>query len=299
MHVRAIALALPLLLGIACSTTQKRSTRSAGTAAVQTGQTNSNETTSEPRTAQESATGTSGADTGTAGSAASGLPSSNETTSEPRTAGEATTSPGEPETSSSSAATRSGLPSSNETTSEPRTAQESPASPTSPTDTETRSSTGAGDASSSASSGSTASRDPIIEQGDPVKGHAEDHVVSGKIARVSRRMVVIQSDAGERSSLFLVPETTIEVDGQDAHRSDLKQGQEVRASFDEVNGRNIAVKIRAGQGADKAPSPDDPSYQGPSHEPNQGSSGSFDTGGSRSTGSTPDTGSSGSAHPHQ
>jgi hypothetical protein len=212
-------------------------------------------------------------------------------TANPQTAGEQTATAPAPSTDSSAPGTATGsaapAPSGTDTaqSTNESSASREPSAPALPPGSDTGSTASA---QSDEASGSTASKDPIIEQGDPVKGHAEDSVVSGKIARVLRRSVVIVSDSGDQSSLLIVPETTIEVDGRDAHRSDLQEGQDVRASFDEVNGRNVAVRIRAGSGA-RAPSPDDPSWKGPSDGPSQGSSGSFDGGSS--------PGSTGSAHP--
>jgi hypothetical protein len=198
MHVRLIALALPLALGIACSHT--RSKESASSAPPQTGE----QTATAPTDA--AAPGT------TTGSAAP-------------------------------APSRTDVPQGTDTAPDANVAG---APPQPGTDTGT-------------SSPTASAEDPIIEQGDPVKAHAEDSVVSGKIARVARRFLVIQSDSGDQSTLFIVPETTIQVDGQDAHRSDLKEGQDVRASFDEQDGHYVAVKIRASAGA-KATSPDAPGH---------------------------------------
>lgn len=101
--------------------------------------------------------------------------------------------------------------------------------------------------------GAAAATPPLMEPGasesSDVKAHSDDQVVSGRIAKVTRRAIAIESDTGERKTLALVPETWITVDGQDAKRTDLQQGQDVRASFNEVNGREIAVMISAGETA--------------------------------------------------
>jgi colicin import membrane protein len=205
MHVRVIALALPLAMGIAC--THTRSERSAQVSTSgQTGQTASNQQ-------------------GQAGAEHPGQTASNQATSEPSNASQGVT--GRQEPSSESEVGRSG-------------------------------STG-----SSATAGTDTSgfaRDPIMENdNDPAKAHADDEVVSGRIARVSRRMLVIDSETGDQKTLFLAPETAIQIDGQDAQRSELQQGQDVRASFNEVDGRPIAVKVRVGQGAASGSSSSAPS----------------------------------------
>jgi hypothetical protein len=187
MHVRVIALALPLAMGIACTHTRsERSAQTTGTtqaSTTQTGQPSQNEH-------------------GQPGPEAPGQIASNPNP--------ATSGPG----SSAQGTTGSQAPSS--------------------------------DATGSASAGDLA-RDPIMENdNDPAKAHADDQVVSGRIARVSRRMLVIDSETGDQKTLFLAPETAILIDGQDAQRSELQQGQDVRASFNEVDGRPIAVKVRVG-----------------------------------------------------
>jgi hypothetical protein len=189
--------------------------------------------------------------------ASSGQTEGNVTTSEPKTAAEPNTSPTSPsdQTASSSAGQTEG----NVTTSEPKTATESDTSP----------STSPSASASSSPSGSDVTRDPIMEPGDEVQAHAGDDVVNGTIARVSRRTLVIDSDTGEQKTLFLAPETSIQVDGQDARRSDLQEGQDVRASFNEVNGRDIAVKVRVGEEAASTTE-----LGGSSAEPDSGSSGS-------------------------
>jgi colicin import membrane protein len=290
MHVRAIAFALPLVAGIACGTTHSRSDGSAP-ATGQAGQTDSSASPSpEPRTAQSN-TAPAPQDpsaTGTAATGQAGQAGGNMTTSEPRTSSENTASSPSGASTGEPATARSGLPPGGQTTSEPRTANEPPATASSGNDTTGSAGMGrSGSASGSASAGGSGSQDPIIEQGDPVKAHAEDSVVSGHIARISRRTVVIESEAGAQKSLVLVPETTIQVDGQDAHRSDLKEGQEVRASFSEVNGREIAVKVRAGKDTATKASPDDAEHA-PTRGMNPGSSSQLDSGAgsSSSTGST-------------
>jgi hypothetical protein len=84
-----------------------------------------------------------------------------------------------------------------------------------------------------------------MKPGPAVKGHASDHVVSGAIDRVSAQGVAIVSDRGEVVAIEIVPETSIIVDGRDATHLELKEGQPVRASFNDVEGKEIAVEIQA------------------------------------------------------
>jgi Cu/Ag efflux protein CusF len=78
------------------------------------------------------------------------------------------------------------------------------------------------------------------------KAHSDDQTVTGKVTKVSLRSIAIKSEMGEEKTLQLVPQTSVKVDGQDATHSDLKEGQEVRASFNQVDGRDVAVEIEAG-----------------------------------------------------
>lgn len=103
--------------------------------------------------------------------------------------------------------------------------------------------------SGSETSGASAPRDPMVRPGPSVKGHAEDKVVDGRISRVSGGSLSIESDRGETRILELAPQTLIRVNGQDASHADLQEGQPVRASYSEVEGRNVAVEVRAGEGA--------------------------------------------------
>jgi hypothetical protein len=130
-------------------------------------------------------------------------------------------------------------------------------------------------------SGSSGGHDPMMHPGDSVKAHASDKIVSGRISKVSRDRVAIESSQGQKKTLQLVPETAILIDGQDAQRNELKEGQEVRASYNNVEGKDVAVQIEAGQ-------------HGSSGSSGTGSSGSThggsmsEPGGSGRSGSDPD-----------
>ena len=52
-----------------------------------------------------------------------------------------------------------------------------------------------------------------------------------------------------RMAYQVVPQTTVQVDGQDARSADLQEGQPVRASYTDSEGRDVAVEIHAGQDA--------------------------------------------------
>jgi hypothetical protein len=83
--------------------------------------------------------------------------------------------------------------------------------------------------------------------GSDIKGHASDRVVMGTVSSMTSGTLSIASDTGGAAkTLHVVPETIITVDGVDARISDIKEGEQVRASFSEQEGRQVAVKIEAG-----------------------------------------------------
>jgi hypothetical protein len=117
-------------------------------------------------------------------------------------------------------------------------------------------------------------QDPLMEPGPAVKGHAEDRTVSGQVSQVSGSSLVVQSDLGDSRTLQIAPETAISVDGLDASRSDLREGQSVRASYSNVEGRDVAVEIHAassgaapGSGAAGSTSPGTSTGTSPSTSP--------------------------------
>ena len=98
-----------------------------------------------------------------------------------------------------------------------------------------------------ASTGTTGdvSQDPLFQPGPRVQGHAGDEVVAGRIIGITNDSVSVQTGQGEVRILSLVPETEIQLDGRDASAADLAEGQPVAASFDVVEGQQVAVKVHA------------------------------------------------------
>jgi hypothetical protein len=172
----------------------------------------------------------------------------------------------------------------------------------------------AGEPSSTQSppSGATAGQDPLMQPGPDIKGHASDQVVSGSVGRVSSHEVAIVSDLGDTVVLEVVPETAITIEGMDADSADLQEGQPVRASFNNVEGQDVAVEIRAlpsssrgssgslgtGSSGPSSGSSGTGSSGSSTDSPGTGSSGSSDTGSSGSSGSSGSGDTSGSSHPH-
>lgn len=91
--------------------------------------------------------------------------------------------------------------------------------------------------------------DPLMRPGPSIQGHAEDQIVAGHIAEVSGTEVTIATRDGDTRTLQVVDQTAVELDGMEASADDLTEGQPVRASFDVVDGQEVAVKIRAGDAA--------------------------------------------------
>ena len=143
-----------------------------------------------------------------------------------------------------------------------------------------------GGAQTSASPGQAGVQgDTTYGTGSDLKGHASDQIVMGTVASVSSGSLSIASDTGAAKTLHVVPETIITVDGVDARIADIKEGEQVRASFTEQEGRPVAVKIEAGPStiggtgttADTPPA----DTATPSQPGTSGTSGGSDTSGTR------------------
>lgn len=126
--------------------------------------------------------------------------------------------------------------------------------------------------------------------GSDLKGHASDQVMMGTVSSVSSETLSIASDMGAARTLHVVPETIITVDGRDGGIADIKEGEQIRASFNEQDGRQIAVKIEAGPtmgstGTERttdAPPADTATPSEPSTSPGStGTTGGYDTSGTR------------------
>ncbi len=111
-------------------------------------------------------------------------------------------------------------------------------------------------ASAGREGGPPLAQDPIMRPGPALQGHSDDRTVVGRIAAVSADAVAIETDQGETRTLQIVPETAIQLDGEDASSDELAEGQPVLASFGTVEGRQVAVRIRAGDVAASEGTPD-------------------------------------------
>jgi hypothetical protein len=77
-----------------------------------------------------------------------------------------------------------------------------------------------------------------------MSGHAADHAVSGKLTKVSKKAVTITpKGGGSPMTLKIADQTVVTMNGKPAKASQLKAGQQVRASFQEEAAEEVAVKI--------------------------------------------------------
>jgi hypothetical protein len=105
-----------------------------------------------------------------------------------------------------------------------------------------------GSGGSSESMGTDKSAEPgsMVSQADSgmMSGHGNDEMVTGKLSKVNAEQITIApKGGGEAKTLKLVKETVVTVNGKTAKPSQLKQGQNVHASYSEQDGDEIAVKI--------------------------------------------------------
>ena len=76
-------------------------------------------------------------------------------------------------------------------------------------------------------------------------GH--DQWVKGKVSKVSKGEVTITPKTGETRTLKIADQTVVTINGKDAKPSQLKQGQQVRASYSSEGGEDVATKIMVGK----------------------------------------------------
>lgn len=127
--------------------------------------------------------------------------------------------------------------------------------------------------STTASAGQPATAAP----GSVTAAHSDDEVVTGKISRLTPQSVTIATTDGTDKTLQLVPETSIKLDGHDTDKTALEEGLPVRASFSNVQDREVAVEVHAVTTAT--------ADQGPAIDPGAGGTGG--QGGSQGSGDEP------------
>lgn len=108
-------------------------------------------------------------------------------------------------------------------------------------------SSAAGSQTAGSQGGSAGALDPLMQPGPAIKGHASDQVVSGEVGEVSEDSVAIRSSRGDTKVLEIVPETSIMIEGMEGSSEFIEEGEPVRASFNELEGRDVAVEIQVGR----------------------------------------------------
>jgi hypothetical protein len=83
-------------------------------------------------------------------------------------------------------------------------------------------------------------------------GKKGSHHVWGKLSQVSSDSVTITPKKGEAKTLHVTPDTKITMNGKSAQPTDLKEGQQVRASWSSQGGEDTATMISAGKGGHHA-----------------------------------------------
>lgn len=149
-------------------------------------------------------------------------------------------------------------------------------------------------ASGEATASTDAATDPSASMHGGLKGHPSDETLSGRINQASSDQLVVETNEGRQETLHLAEQTAVMIDGQEARASDLQPGSSVRASYNRIDGKNMAIKIHAmsgsgghhGMGSDTGSSDTaTPSDAGPTDGTGSTGSGTWDSGSSSGTGS--------------
>lgn len=91
--------------------------------------------------------------------------------------------------------------------------------------------------------GSEASGSAGAPGASDVTAHTDDQTVTGTVSKFAKRSISIKSEQGEAKTLKIVPQTVVTMNGKTAKPSQIKQGQQVRASYNEQDGQDVAVTI--------------------------------------------------------
>jgi hypothetical protein len=103
----------------------------------------------------------------------------------------------------------------------------------------------------------TASVPPVTEaekeqrqgtaQREPEEERAGGLTFAGTVSDVYGDTLFVVNELGRTELIQVAPETRITVGGREAQLSDLREGQEVRATYEAKEGRNVAIRISAGE----------------------------------------------------
>jgi hypothetical protein len=89
--------------------------------------------------------------------------------------------------------------------------------------------------------------DPKADKKHPLFEGKNNFDVKGKVQHASNDKITIQRDDLPEVTLHVSPNTKVEVDGKHSSAQQLKQGQDVRASFNLRGDKPEAVEIKADQ----------------------------------------------------
>ncbi|MGC3996782.1 MAG: DUF5666 domain-containing protein [Anaeromyxobacter sp.] len=91
--------------------------------------------------------------------------------------------------------------------------------------------------------GAQANTQTAEDQRDREKKDSFD--IEGKVSKVSSKSVTLQRDDAGSATLHTNKATKVELDGNTAHLSQLKPGQDVKASFNLQGDKPMAIEIKA------------------------------------------------------
>lgn len=242
MSSTKLAFAIPLALGIACSTTGQSASRTGAMWTLYEPSDGSQPSDRPPRgTGADVAPAPRDATAGLSVMPVAGSTDSGATGSSGSTGSSDSSSSGSPGSSGSSGSMGS---SGSADTGSPGSG--GAMGPGGASDTMGSGSAQGGGSDSSATGSSDHAHGAASGSGD-VMAHSDDQMVRGKVSKVSKDEIAITAKGGEARTLKIRPETVVTINGKDAKPSQLKQGQMVRASFSNQGGDDVAVKIEAGK----------------------------------------------------
>jgi hypothetical protein len=79
-----------------------------------------------------------------------------------------------------------------------------------------------------------------------LRGHPTDQIVAGRVQKMSDDSITIAAQDGTSKQLKVSEATLVEIDGRQAKATDIREGQDVRASYNDVSGEDVAVRIVSG-----------------------------------------------------
>lgn len=244
MSISKIALAIPLALGIGCSTTGSQSSDHTGAMWTQRIPSDGSMAGDPPPRGAESivtpAASASSAQAGLSVQPTSGSPDGALAANDPSTSSGSTGSSGSPGSSDSPGGAVS-----------PGSAGASDSTGPSGSSGGAMGSGGSSETMGTEHQGSGGSADHAQQGSASGPGstgaHEGDQMLNGKLSKVSKDEISITAKGGEAKTLKIKPETVVTINGKDAKPTQLKKGQSVRASYENVSGDDVAVKIEVGK----------------------------------------------------